>query len=69
MTLKELLDHLEIIHRERMLSAHHDDMFFQTYSDVEALERVIAMVKFLVDKNPAANVKVAELLTICNIDE
>ncbi len=69
MTLKELLHHLEIIHRERMLAAHHDDMVFQTYSDVEALERVIAMVKFLDDKNPAANVKVAELLAICNIDE
>lgn len=52
-----------------MLAAHHDDMVFQTYFDVEALERVIAMVKFLNDKNPATNVKVAELLAICNIDK
>ncbi|MBQ7454438.1 MAG: hypothetical protein IJS69_05260 [Selenomonadaceae bacterium] len=67
MTIKELLKQIETIHHERTLSAHHDDMFFQTYADVEALERVIKMIKFLTDKSPAHQLTVAEILAASNV--
>lgn len=68
MTIKELLAQLEIIHQERTLAAHHDDMFLKTYSDVEAVERVIDLVKFLNDQSPDSKVTVAELLAICKVN-
>lgn len=68
MTVKELLAQLEIIHRERTLAAHHDGMLFKTYSDVETLERVIALIKFLDKKSPDSKVTVAEILAICKVN-
>lgn len=67
MTLRELLDRLEKIRQERTLEAHHDDIFFSTYPDVEALERVIALIEFLADKNPSEQLTVAELLKAAQI--
>ena len=61
MTTKELIAELEKISHERQLEAHHDDMFFMTYSDVEALDKVIALLKFLDTKKPDDKVSVAEL--------
>ena len=67
MTLRELLDRLEKIRQERTLEAHHDDILFSTYPDVEALERVIALVKFLADRKPSDEVTVARLLKAAQI--
>ena len=69
MTVKELLAELEIIHRERTLAAHHDGMFLKTYSDVEALERVIDLVEFLNEQSPDSKVTVAELLAVCKVKQ
>ena len=51
------------------MEAHHDDIFFQIYDDVEALDRVINLIKFLQEKNPSDTVKVAELFKAANIDK
>ena len=69
MTTKELLELLERVHQERTLETHHDDMFFQTYPDVEALERVISLIKFLEEKQPSDKVTVAELLKAAQIKQ
>ena len=68
MTIKELLAELETINRERTLAAHHDGMFLKTYSDVEALERVIDLIKFLDEQSPDSKVKIAELLAVCKVN-
>ena len=67
MTTKELLEQIETIQQERTLEAHHDDMFFQTYEDVEALDRVINMIKFLAEKKPSDKVTVAEIFKAAKI--
>ena len=46
----------------------HDDIFFTTYADMEALERIIALIKFLSEKNPSDEVKIAEILSAANIE-
>ena len=68
MTITELLEQIETIHQERFLEAHHDNIFFQTYEDIEALERVINLIKFLENKDPAYRLTVAELLAAGNLD-
>ncbi|MBR4642955.1 MAG: hypothetical protein IKO74_09630 [Selenomonadaceae bacterium] len=69
MTITKLLKQLETIHHERTMEAHHDDIFFQTYDDVEALDRVINLIKFLQEKNSSDTVKVSELFKAANIDK
>lgn len=68
MHLAELLEQTQTIHQERTLEAHHDDMFFQTYTDVEALEKIILLLKFLEAKKPADKVKVADILKAAQIE-
>ena len=69
MTLAEILRQLDIIKDDRLVGAHHDDIFFTTQADMEALERIIALITFLNEKNPSDKVKVAELLKVANIDK
>lgn len=61
MTTAELIELLERIHRERMFETHHD-MLFQSYPDIEALDAVINLLKFLGDKNSSDTLKVSDLL-------
>ncbi|MBE8954876.1 MAG: hypothetical protein SR2Q5_04285 [Quinella sp. 2Q5] len=61
MTTAELIDRLEKVHAERKMESHHD-MLFQSYPDIEALDAVINLVKFLDGKRPSDTVTVAELL-------
>ena len=68
MTIKEMQRQLDIIREDRLVGAHHDDMFFTTYADMETLERIIALMKFLSEKKPSDELKVAEILAACNID-
>ena len=68
MTITELLEQIEKVHHERTLEAHHDDMFFQTYPDVEAIERIINLLEFLSEKKPSDKVTVAELWKVAEID-
>ena len=67
MTLEKLIEQLKIIHQERMLAAHHDNIFFQTHADVEALDKIIVMLKFLADKNPDYRLTVGEILDAAKI--
>ena len=60
MTVEELIEQLEIVRKERILEAHHD-MIFQSYPDIEALDNVIDLIKFLEEKKPSDTVKVGEL--------
>ena len=69
MTIKEVQRQLDIIKEDRLVGAHHDDIFFTTYADMEALERIIALIKFLSEKKLSDNVKVAEIFAAANIDE
>ena len=55
MTVAELLNELRNINQERFLAAHHDDMYFQTFADVDALDKVIILINFLAKKNPSEN--------------
>jgi len=68
MTVMELMEELEKIHRERILSAHHDGMFLKTYDDVEAMNKIILMVKFLAEKNPEYRLTVSEILNAAQIE-
>ena len=43
-------------------------MFFQTYSDVEALNKVIRMLQFIAAKKSSDSVKVSEILKAAQID-
>ena len=47
MTVQELLDELKKINQERLLSAHHDDFYFQTFEDIDALNKVILLINYL----------------------
>ena len=69
MTTTELLEELSKVQQERTLEAHHDDIFFKTYADIEALERVIALIKLLNEMKSSDAVTVAELLAACNIQK
>ena len=68
MTIKEVQEQLDIIKNDRLVGAHHDDIFFTTQADMEALERIIGLMKFLSEKKPSDKLKVAEILSACNID-
>lgn len=68
MTITEIEKQLDIIKEDRLVGAHHDDIFFTTQADMEALERIIALIKFLSEKKPSDKVKVAEILAAANID-
>ena len=68
MTIKEIQRQLDLIKEDRLVGAHHDDIFFTTYADMEALERIIALIKFLSDKKPSDEVKISEILAACNIE-
>ena len=61
MTVEELIEQLTIVQKERTLEAHHD-MIFQSYPDIEALESVLDLVKFLDEKQPSDTVTVGELI-------
>ena len=69
MTITEVQKQLDIIKEDRLVGAHHDDIFFTTYADMEALERIIALIKFLSEKKPSDKIKVAEIFAAANIDE
>ena len=68
MTITEVQRQLDIIKEDRLVGAHHDNIFFATYADMEALERIITLIKFLSEKNPSDKVKVADILAACNIE-
>lgn len=68
MTIAEMQRQLEIIKKDRLVGAHHDDIFFTVQEDMEALERVDALIKFLAEKSPAYHLTVAEILAASNID-
>ena len=68
MTITEIGRQLDIIKGDRLVGAHHDDIFFTTYADMEALERIIALIKFLSEKKPSDEVKIAEILSAANIE-
>ena len=68
MTIAEIQRQLEIIKEDRLVGAHHDGIFFTTYADMEALERMSALIKFLGEKKHSDEVKIAEILAACNID-
>ena len=68
MKLAELLSEMETIEQERTLEAHHDDMFFKTYADIEALEKIILMLEFISSKKPSDSVKISEILKAAQIE-
>ena len=68
MTIKEVQRQLDIIKEDRLVGAHHDDIFFTTYADMEALERIIALIKFLSEKKTSDEVKISEILAARNIE-
>ena len=68
MTITEVQKQLNIIKKDRLVGAHHDDIFFTTYADLEALEKIIALIKFLSEKKPSDELKVAEIFAAANID-
>ncbi len=68
MTIKDLQRQLNIIKEDRYIGSHHDDIFFQVQNDIEAMDSVINLIKFLSDKNPADNLTVAEVLAAGNIE-
>ena len=69
MTITEVQKQLDIIKEDRLVGAHHDDIFFTTYADLEALEKIIALINFLSEKKPSDKIKVAEIFAAANIDE
>ena len=68
MTITELLAQLEKIRQERTLEAHHD-MLFQSYPDIEALDRAIDLIKILDESNASDAVKISELLAAAKIKD
>lgn len=68
MTITEIQKQLDVIKGDRLVGAHHDDIFFTTQADMEALERIIALIAFLSEKKPSDELKVAEILAAANID-
>ena len=68
MNVQELLDELKKINKERLLEAHHDALYFQTFKDIDALDKIIILIDFLSKKNPADTVTVAEIWKVAEID-
>ena len=68
MTIAELLAQLEKIRQERMLESHHD-MLFQSYPDIEALDRVINLTKILDESKSSDRIKISELLSAAQIEK
>lgn len=68
MTITEIQKQLDVIKGDRLVGAHHDDIFFTTQADMEALERIIALIAFLSEKKPSDKLKVAEILKSADID-
>lgn len=68
MNLQELSEQAENIRREILFEAHHDAVLFHTHEDVEALNRMILLIKFLEEKNPSDEVKISEILKAVQID-
>ena len=68
MTITEIQKQLDVIQKDRLVGAHHDDIFFTTYADMEALEKIIALINFLSEKKPSDKIKVAEILSAANIE-
>ena len=68
MTITEVQKQLDVIKKDRLVGAHHDDIFFTTYADMEALERITALIEFLSEKKPSDEIKVAEIFAAANID-
>ena len=68
MTITEVQKQLDVIKKDRLVGAHHDDIFFTTYADMEALEKIIALINFLSEKKPSDKIKVAEILSAANIE-
>ena len=68
MNVQELLNELKKINRERLLEAHHDDFYFQTFKDIDALDKVIILIDFLSKKKPSDTVTVAEFWKAAEID-
>lgn len=68
MNVHELLEELKQINQERFLEAHHDDFYFKTFTDIDALDKVIILIDFLSKKKPSDKVTVAELWKVAEID-
>ena len=68
MDTKEILEHLERIRKERLLEAHHDDIFGVSYPDIDALDKVTALIKLLHESAPSDTVKISELLKAADIE-
>ena len=68
MTIAEVQRQLEIIKEDRLIGAHHDDIFFTVQADMEALERIDALIRFLAEKKPSDKLTVAEILKAAQID-
>ena len=68
MTIAEVQRQLEIIKEDRLIGAHHDDIFFTVQADMEALERINALIKFLAEKKLSDKLTVAEILKAAQID-
>ena len=60
MTSKQVIKHLEEIHWQRMLEAHHDS-YDLTQPDLEALDCVISLLKLLDEQKLTDLVIVGEL--------
>ena len=68
MTIAEVQRQLEIIKEDRLIGAHHDDIFFTVQEDMEALERIDALIKFLAEKKPSDKLTVAEILKVADVE-
>ena len=68
MNVHELLEELKKINQERLLAAHHDDFYFQTFADIDAIDKVIILIDFLSKKKPSDKVTVSELWKVAEID-
>lgn len=68
MTIAEVQRQLEIIKEDRLIGAHHDDIFFTVQADMEALKRIDALIKFLAEKKPSDKLTVAEILKVADVE-
>ena len=67
MTTKEMLKSLDKIYWEQMVGAHHDPDDLEQ-PDLEALDAVIKLIKFLQEKKPSDKVTIAELFKAADIE-
>ncbi len=68
MTTKELLEQLKSINQEKVMSTFHDDVLYQNFPDIDALDSAILLIEFLTKKNPSEKVTVAEIFKAAEID-